>query len=77
MTTYQQQFEIYHLEFAEKSSAYIKAEKKITYSGFGDTALMDDFLFKRKEFEIAGNNYHNFLAYCKKVNAKPNDVFKA
>ena len=38
---------------------------------------MIDYLAKKASVEKTANKYHGFLAYAKKVDAKPNDVFKA
>ncbi len=37
--------------------------------------LLNKFFATKIDFEIAGNNYHNFLSYCRDNNVSPNDEF--
>ena len=58
--------ELYNI-FAEKSQVVLKADNTISETnGFGDINEMTDYQKADIEFKIAGNNYHNFLLYCKK-----------
>lgn len=74
--TYQQKFDELRDEFAIKSDKYIRADKALSeLSGFGEINLVDNFANAKMDFEIAGNNYHNFLVFAQKNNAKPEDEF--
>jgi len=43
--------------------------------GWGDRAELKEFLRKKKEFEAAGNKYHNFLAHAQRYKILPEDKF--
>jgi hypothetical protein len=74
--TYQEKFEELRSKFAKASNKYMNADKALSeVSGFGDIGLMEDFANAKGEFEIAGNNYHEFLVFAKRNNAKPEDEF--
>lgn len=74
--TYQQKFEELRNDFAEMSDKYIKADKALSeVRGFGDSDLLENFVQAKRDFENAGNNYHDFLVIAKKANAKPEDEF--
>ena len=74
--TYQQQFDKLQKEFAEASDKYIKTNNEVaSINGFFDFDLISNLETSKKEFEVKANNYHNFLAYAKKNNAKPQDIF--
>ena len=74
--TYQQKFDELRSDFAEASDKYLKVDKALSeINGFGDISLISDFSNAKRDFEITGNNYHNFLAIAQKNDAKPNDEF--
>jgi len=76
--TYQQRFEELHNIFTKESNRYIRAEKELSsIMGWGDSTELNDFLNAKKEFEEAGNNYHNFLSYVRKNNISPDEVFNS
>lgn len=74
--TYQQKFDELRNAFGESSDKYIRADKALSeVIGFGDASLIENFANAKREFEITGNNYHNFLLFAKNNNAKPKDEF--
>jgi hypothetical protein len=74
--TYQQKFEELRNEFAKASDKCSKADKELSeVNGFGDLRLIDNFADAKREFQTVGNNYHNFIDYAEKNNAKPEDEY--
>ncbi len=72
--TYQEKFELLRDEFVKTSDLYIKADKELSsINGFFDISLIENFTTAKRDFEIAGNNYHNFLVIAKNNNARPTD----
>jgi hypothetical protein len=72
--TYQQQFDKLQKEFAEASDKYINTNNEAaSINGFFD--LISNLEISKKEFEMKANNYYNFLAYAKRNDAKPQDIF--
>ena len=74
--TYQQKFDELRSDFAEARDKYLKIDKALSeVNGFGDISLISDFANAKRDFEITGNNYHNFLAFAQKNDARPSDEF--
>jgi hypothetical protein len=74
--TYQEKFDELRNEFAKSSDKYIKADQSLSeVNGFGDSELIEKFAVAKKDFEIVGNDYHHFLDFAKKNNAKPEDEY--
>lgn len=72
--TYQEKFVELREEFAKASDKYLKIDKEISeVNGFGDISLVSKFQRAQNEWEIAGNNYNNFLSYTTNNKINPND----
>jgi hypothetical protein len=64
--TYKEKLKELYDTFAEKSQDVLKADNTISETnGFGDINEMTDYQKADINFKIAGNNYHNFVSYCK------------
>lgn len=73
--TYQDKYEQLRAEFIKKTDKYIKADKELSdVQGFFDSLLIDKLVQAKSEFEIACNNYNNFLVMVRKNNVKPMDI---
>lgn len=74
--TNKQKFDQLRVKFAIESDKYLRADKELSEDkGFVDANLVEKFSKAKKAFEIAGNEYHNFLSYAVRRNAKLEDVF--
>lgn len=74
--TFQEKFDELHKDFAKKSDEYIKADRSLSdINGFGDAQAPLDFINKKQEWQLAANNYHNFLTYFKNSGKGPSDTF--
>lgn len=75
--TYQEKFAELQTEFALKGDTYIRAEKELSsITGWGDSMELTAFLNAKKEFEEAGNAYHNFLTYVRDNKIDPQQPYR-
>jgi len=74
--TYKQKLDQLREEFAIKSDKYLLADKELSEDkGFVGGNLVGKFAKAKRDFEIVGNEYSNFLAYAVKNKAKLQDDF--
>lgn len=73
--TYQEYFEQLRKEFAIKTDAYIKAEKKLTEesNGFIDKQTLEEFTRAKIEWQNAANSYNTFLDFAQQNEINPKD----
>jgi predicted HicB family RNase H-like nuclease len=73
--TYSEYFEQLRKEFAFKTDAYLKAEKKLTQEpdGFLDKKILEDFTRAKIEWQNAANSYNSFLDFVRQQKIDPND----
>jgi len=75
--TYQQKFEELRIIFAQKCDNYMRAEKQLSsLMGWGDSAELKEFFYKKKEFDTARSKYHAFLTHARRCRILPDDQFK-
>lgn len=74
--TWQEKFSQLQKTFIEKAEVYIPLEKEISsVQGFGDMDEMSQYYRAKKEWQIAGNNYNDFLSRLRGKVIDPNAEF--
>jgi hypothetical protein len=73
--TYQEYFDKLRTEFALKTDAYLKAEKRLTEeaNGFLDKKLLEDFTLAKIEWQNAANSYNTFVDFARQHTINPTD----
>ena len=72
--TYQELFEKLQKKYAEKADIFMKMDKEISQvSGFGDIGDLANYNTAKTEWQLAHNDYWNFLSNTKGRDINPND----
>ena len=75
--TYQEKGDELRKIFTQKSENFISAEKAISsFFGWGDSTELTEFINAKMEFEVAGNEYHDFLVFVKENNISGEQEYK-
>ncbi|OJW82084.1 MAG: hypothetical protein BGO69_15920 [Bacteroidetes bacterium 46-16] len=74
--TWQEKFTELQKAFIEKGNVYIPLEKEITsVKGFGDMDELSAYYKAKKEWQLAGNQYNDFLSRIHGKNIDPNGEY--
>ena len=71
--TYQELYEKLQKEYSEASQVYLKMDTELSQiNGFGAMDSLPKYAQAKSDWQVATNNYWNFLAMVKKNGIDPN-----